>query len=145
MGKTGSDIPSWEQLKPKKRRKYGNKVVYFRGIPFQSELERDRYIFLKNAEREGKISEVRHQVWFKLIPRATGTKLKILPSGKVREVKCVIEHAVNYIADFVYMKDGVEVVEDTKGCKTSQYIIKRKLMRAQGHPIREVKRAGEEI
>ena len=43
------------------------------------------------------------------------------------------------------MKDGVEVVEDTKGHKTRDYVIKRKLMRVQGHPIREVKRPGEEI
>ena len=36
---------------------------------------------------------------------------------------------MTYIADFVYMdKDGQQVVEDTKGVRTKEYIIKRKLM-----------------
>lgn len=42
--------------------------------------------------------------------------------GKLLERKC------SYIADFVYW-DGFEmVVEDTKGMRTKEYIIKRKLM-----------------
>lgn len=147
MKKTGDGTPSWADVgkAPAKRNKYGNHKVYYRGIPFDSELERDRYIFLKAAEREGKISCVKHQVWFTLIPRQDGTKMKIMPSGKVKEVKCVLEHAVHYIADFVYTKKGVEVVEDTKGHKTHDYLIKRKLMRLKGYPIREVRRPGEEI
>ncbi|GAB4464458.1 MAG: hypothetical protein OHK0044_01870 [Burkholderiaceae bacterium] len=40
----------------------------------------------------------------------------------------VVERAVKYIADFVYTKDGKMVVEDTKGCRTRDYVIKRKLM-----------------
>ena len=42
----------------------------------------------------------------------------------------VIEREVRYIADFTYrdMKDHRLVVEDTKGMKTREYIIKRKLM-----------------
>ncbi len=41
----------------------------------------------------------------------------------------IIERAVNYIADFVYIgKDGSIICEDTKGYKTKEYIIKRKLM-----------------
>lgn len=39
-----------------------------------------------------------------------------------------MERAVNYIADFVYQENGQKVVEDTKGFKTKDYILKRKLM-----------------
>ena len=41
----------------------------------------------------------------------------------------MVERAVHYIADFVYKdKDGELIVEDTKGFRTADYIIKRKLM-----------------
>lgn len=40
----------------------------------------------------------------------------------------VIEHAVKYKADFFYKMNGKQIVEDTKGFKTKDYIIKRKLM-----------------
>ena len=32
------------------------------------------------------------------------------------------------MADFVYVRDGQTVVEDAKGVRTKDYIIKRKLM-----------------
>lgn len=56
----------------------------------------------------------------------------------------VIEKAVGYVADFVYEEkttDGwQEVVEDVKGFRTHDYIIKRKLMLWRyGIRIREVK------
>lgn len=42
----------------------------------------------------------------------------------------VIENGVNYVADFVYTdcRSGNQVVEDSKGMRTKDYIIKRKLM-----------------
>ena len=50
-----------------------------------------------------------------------------------------LEQECSYVADFVYMKDGKQVVEDTKGFKTKDYIIKRKLMlHKYGILIREV-------
>ena len=33
-----------------------------------------------------------------------------------------------YVADFVYEDNGDTVVEDTKGMRTKEYVIKRKLM-----------------
>ena len=48
---------------------------------------------------------------------------ELIPSQK-RDGK-VIERAVKYIADFVYEENGETVVEDTKGMKTREYIIKR--------------------
>lgn len=48
------------------------------------------------------------------------------PNGK----RTLIERSCRYIADFVYTDNasGQTVVEDTKGVRTKEYIIKRKLM-----------------
>lgn len=44
------------------------------------------------------------------------------------------EREVRYISDFYYKeKNGQIVLEDTKGFRTKDYIIKRKLMKLQ-HP-----------
>ena len=53
--------------------------------------------------------------------------------------KELIERGVYYIADFVYYRDGEYVVEDAKGVRTKEYIIKRKLMLyVHGIKIKEV-------
>ena len=85
---------------------------------FDSRREYERWCELKLLERAGKITGLRRQVKFELVPtqRAPGKK------GKV------IEFPVNYIADFVYDENGRTVVEDSKGFRTDDYIIKRKLM-----------------
>lgn len=36
---------------------------------------------------------------------------------------------ISYYADFVYCRGNMRVVEDAKGIRTKEYIIKRKLMR----------------
>ena len=53
-------------------------------------------------------------------------RFELIPS-QYRDGRCV-ERAAHYIADFVYMEDGKKVVEDTKGFRTKDYILKRKLM-----------------
>jgi hypothetical protein len=53
----------------------------------------------------------------------------------------VTEKAVRYVADFVYIDNdtGRMVVEDTKGFRTPDYIIKRKLMlKVHGITIKEI-------
>lgn len=95
--------------------KYGNRKVIRDGIEFDSIKECQRYCELKLMQRAGVISDLQLQVSFELIPTHR-------IDGKV------VERAVNYIADFVYKQDGVQVVEDTKGMRTKEYIIKRKLM-----------------
>lgn len=97
------------------RSKYGAKKVTVNGITFDSRKEANRYIELSSLEKVGKVSDLQCQVKFELIP---SQRLH----GKV------VERAVNYIADFVYIENGQKVVEDTKGFKTPEYIIKRKLM-----------------
>jgi hypothetical protein len=52
--------------------------------------------------------------------------------------KC-IERECSYVADFVYYVNGQQIVEDTKGYRTPEYKIKRKLMLSvYGIRIKEV-------
>jgi hypothetical protein len=95
--------------------KYGNQKIMLDGICFDSRKEARRYSALKLLERAGKISDLELQKEYTLIPSQY--------IGK----KCV-ERAVKYKADFVYQENGKTVVEDTKGMRTKDYIIKRKLM-----------------
>lgn len=85
------------------------------GQKFDSIKEYRRYNELKLMEKAGRISDLKRQVKYELLP----TQRK--PSGG-SEIK------VSYIADFVYWKNGKTVVEDCKGMRTSTYILKRKLM-----------------
>ena len=107
--------------------KYKAKKTVVDGITFDSKKEAARYSELKLLERAGEVHELRRQVKFVLIPPQK-------ENGKVIEREC------SYIADFVYNdKEGRLVVEDTKGVKTKDYIIKRKLMlHVHGIRVREV-------
>lgn len=107
-----------------RRSKYGAKRVG----DHASKKEHRRALQLKMMLRAGLIADLREQVSFTLVPsqlRADGTK----------------EYPVRYIADFVYLDcdTGHTVVEDTKGYRTPEYIIKRKLMlMVHGITIKEV-------
>lgn len=106
--------------------KYGNRKVTRDGITFDSIRECQRYCELKLMQRAGVISDLRLQVPYELIPVQR-------IDGKV------VERAANYIADFVYTENGTTIVEDAKGCRTKEYILKRKLMLwRHGIRIREV-------
>lgn len=104
-----------------KKNKYGAK----KSGGYASRKEHQRANQLKLMQRAGLISGLREQVSYELIPAQYGTCGKDF-KGKV--TKICLERAVRYIADFVYEQDGVTVVEDTKGVRTKEYIIKRKLM-----------------
>lgn len=96
--------------------KYHNKKIEIDGMKFDSKKEGQRYLELKLLQRAGYISDLERQVKFILIPSQ-----KI--NGKV------VEREVTYKADFVYKDDsGQTVVEDVKGFKTKEYILKRKMM-----------------
>ena len=127
--------------------KYHNHPVVIAGIKFDSRLEGDRFLFLKNLERQGIISELKMQVTFEVIPKQTITIPQIGKRGLPIKPKVkVLEQNTEYIADFTYrLKDGRLIVEDTKGEKTPDYIIKRKLMRYQGLPITEVSHATQPV
>lgn len=97
--------------------KYHSKKIARDGITFDSKKEYERFRELKQLESAGEIEDLRRQVSFELIP-----------SQRDPKTRKVIERPCRYIADFAYTKDGEWVVEDTKGFRTADYIIKRKLM-----------------
>lgn len=112
--------------------KYNAQPTEVDGIKFDSKHEANRYCELKLLERAGTITDIRLQVKFVLIPsQYAPDEVKILKSGKEKIVKgkC-LEHECSYIADFVYtdLRTGETVVEDSKGVRTKEYVIKRKLM-----------------
>lgn len=106
--------------------KYRNKKVVRNGITYDSKKEADRHAVLKLLERAGKIRELERQVKFVLIP-AQYEPDTVGKRGGVKKGK-LIERECSYVADFVYEENGKKVVEDTKGFRTADYKIKRKLM-----------------
>ncbi len=106
--------------------KYKNTKTIVDGITFDSRKEASRYRELKILEAAGSISDLRCQEKFVLIPVQREPDI-IGVRGGVKKGK-VIEKECSYLADFVYEEDGQTVVEDTKGFRTKDYVIKRKLM-----------------
>lgn len=114
------------------RSKYGARKTVVDGIEFDSRKEAERYIVLRDMQKKGEIQGLELQKKFLLIPKQTepdhydfsksenGMKVK----GKV------IEREVSYYADFFYYDNLLKewIVEDTKGMKTPEYVIKRKLL-----------------
>lgn len=93
--------------------KYGNRKTVIDGIKFDSKLEADRYCELKLLLRAGKITDLKLQPSFELIPsfRKNG----------------VTYRGIYYKADFSYKLNGKTIIEDTKGYRTDVFIIKKKL------------------
>ena len=120
--------------------KYYNKKCTVNGIIFDSRKEARRYQELLLLERAGVIKSLQRLVKYVLIPakyesfeRYGKNGQELTPGMKLIERECA------YVADFVYVEDGKTVIEDTKGMKTKDYIIKRKLMLyTHGIRIREV-------
>lgn len=106
-----------------------NKYGAVRSGGYASRKEHRRALQLQMMQRAGLISNLQEQVSFELIPAHR------LDDGTI------VEHACRYVADFVYTDNasGATVVEDAKGVRTKEYVIKRKLMLAvHGVRIKEV-------
>ena len=95
--------------------KYGNKKAEADGIVFDSKKERNYYCELKMLKMARQIKDFDLQVPFELLP-------SFKHKGKtIRGIK--------YIADFVVTySDGKTEVIDTKGYRTRDYILKRKML-----------------
>lgn len=99
------------------RNKYGNKKTVIDGITFDSAKEARRYSELKLMQRAGAISDLKIQPRFELIP-------SFKKNGKAFR-------KTEYVADFSYMENGIEIVEDVKSeitRKDPTYRLKRKLL-----------------
>ena len=114
--------------------KYGAKKIKdpATGYVFDSKKEFIRWCELRILERAGKITKLRRQVSYELIPsqREKGTELyKAGPQKGLPKPGALIEKACCYVADFTYIDaNGKTVVEDCKGYKTEAYKIKKKLL-----------------
>jgi len=114
--------------------KYKNKK--YKG--YDSIREYNRSNVLKLMEKQGLISNLQEQVKYELIP-AQYEYFQVQGVRKLLNKKKLVERSVCYYADFQYIQNGELVVEDSKGVRTKEYIIKRKLMRpVHGAKIKEV-------
>jgi hypothetical protein len=107
------------KIKGRKRHKYGVNKEKARG--YDSIREANRADQLKWMEKAGEISELREQVRYDLAP-------SFYVEGVDGKPVCV-HKAMFYKADFVYIKNGAEIVEDAKGVRTEEYKKKKNLMR----------------
>lgn len=94
--------------------KYKNKKSLFNNETYDSKKESKRAIELKLLEKAGKVSNLKEQVVFIL-----QDKFK-LNNKTIRAIK--------YIADFTYTQNGKTIIEDVKGFKTKEYVIKKKIL-----------------
>ena len=116
--------------------KYHNRKTEVDGIVFDSKAEAQRYTELIALQNLGVIKNLQLQKSYFLVK---GGKWE---NGRKYS-------PVKYVADFVYELDGdmpvsefleLMIVEDVKGFKTKEYVIKKKLMKERyGIEITEVK------
>lgn len=110
--------------------KYGSSKVEWRGMVFDSKYELKRFLYLLDLQKQGKISGLRRQTQFLLIPKATKMVEQQLKT-KVKFVERCVEQQSLYHNDFTYYEDGKYVSEEFKSQMTSKlpdYILRRKLM-----------------
>ena len=120
-----------------KNKYYNTKTKTSDGNVFDSGKEARRWEQLLLLAKAGEITNLRRQVEYELLPNQYETYERYGKRGqRLKDGVRLVERKVEYVADFVYTtKTGETVVEDTKGVKTKDYIIKRKLMLAV-HSIR---------
>ena len=116
------------------RSKYHSRKVTKDGETYDSIKEYRRYCELLVLQRAGAITELKRQVEFELLP----AQFEDIPTGEIyrqgerkgqpKYKRVCVEKSVKYVADFVYKENGKYIVEDTKGFKTKDYILKRKMM-----------------
>lgn len=99
-----------------RKSKYNARKVTRFGMLFDSQLEADRYVFLRAAQDGGIISGLKTQIPY-----------EVFESFRYRDGKKI--RAIKYIVDFEYIINGKMVVEDAKGYQTEVNKIKVKLFK----------------
>jgi hypothetical protein len=119
-----------KKAKPKTN-KYHNKKCEYKGIKFDSERERDAYIYLEPLIERGVITNmVVHPQW-ELIPALKETFIKHL---KTKDKVCerTIQRPITYSADFKFDYKGQTLCFDIKITPyllPKEYTLKVKMMR----------------
>ena len=115
-----------------KRTKYGNiKVRNSLGV-FDSTKEYERYLYLMDLQKHGRISGLQRQVPYELLPNMYTAQV-VIGVRKTKTVQVLEQRKVTYQADFVYYdeKNQELVVEDVKSSPevvTPEYKLKKKMM-----------------
>lgn len=100
--------------------KYNAERTTVNGQTFDSKGEAARHQDLELLQRSGQISNLERQPKFTLQPKFTDN------TGKN-------QRAITYKADWSYIEDGQEIIEDFKGMETKEFLLKAKMFRYQ-HP-----------
>lgn len=112
-----------------RKNKYNNQKTLIDSIYFDSKAEARRYQELRLLARAGEIDNLTLQPRFLLQDKFTHPF-----NGHVRKIE--------YIADFMYFdtKEKRMIVEDVKGVRAKEYLLKKKLFLAQFHEyeLREI-------
>lgn len=133
-----------------KRSKYKNKKIVNEYGKWDSKKEYNRWLFLKEAEKQGLISNIRRQVTYELIPSIKEEYIEHLKTkDKVKER--MVQRPITYTADFVYTKDGKDIAEDVKASPNmaaldKAFLLKEKIFRWKfGYPIKRVYKPTDDI
>lgn len=94
--------------------KYHNKKLDTPDGKFDSKYEYQKWCELKLLEKAGEISSLKRQVKLELIPK----------------IKTNIEtfRSISYYADFMYIDGDKKIIYESKGYKTKEYLIKKRLL-----------------
>jgi len=108
----------------KKKVSNARKTMY-KGILFDSKLERDRYVFLLDQQKKGFILYLKTQTPFKLIPTQPRGENKVPSISKTKNIA-----KTQYYSDFTYLRlsDNKWIINDAKGRAMDVYKIKLKLV-----------------
>ncbi len=109
-----------------KKSKYGNKktprIINGEKVMFDSKREAKRYDELYILLKANRIQELTLQPKYELIPTIKWNGITL--------------RKISYVADFRYIKNGVVIVEDSKGFKTPDYKLKMRLFILQNPKIK---------
>ncbi|MFR9206948.1 MAG: DUF1064 domain-containing protein [Lachnospiraceae bacterium] len=106
--------------------KYHSRKITVDGVSYDSKKEYNRYRELSMLEDAGIIHDLKRQVKFELLP----SQRDLIIGGSYRAPCCTF--------DFIFEGDRL-IVEDVKGIRTKDYILKRKmLLYFHGIRIKEV-------
>ena len=112
-----------------KKSKYNNKKIVNEFGTWDSKKEFQRWLALKEAEAQGVITDLQRQVKFELIPAVTEEYVEHLKTKDKIKTR-TLQLAITWTADFVYLKNSEEVIEDVKPSKfllSDRFVIKEKL------------------
>lgn len=125
--------------------KIAHKKTVIDGIKFDSKMESDYYVYLKEEKKKGNVKDFKLQPKFILQPKhfvlhgemVTEDDKDYEEKNKLRQKynktqdeknKVNIVQAIKYISDFeVTYKDGSKLIIDVKGVKTADFKIKEKM------------------